>query len=146
VKPAICAWGQTGFSDTRPYYTHPVVELPELHMIMRHLVLHDACCSHCGGVIKAQMPPEASAGYGPRLTVLIGEVSGSQRSSGSAVQEFCQSVLGVAISQGAIQRGVDRVSEAIQPHYQAIAAKAREAKVNYIGETNWYQHGVLAWL
>jgi transposase len=54
--------------------------------------------------------------------------------------------LGVPISQGAIQRAVDRVSEAIQPHYEAIAAEAREAKVNYIDETSWYQHGKLAWL
>jgi transposase len=146
VKPRLCACGQTGFSDTRPYDTHQVIELPELHMIVRHVVLHEACCAHCGGVIKAQVPPEASAGYGPRLTALIGELSGSQRSSRRAVQAFCQSVLGVAISQGAIQRAVDRVSEAIQPHYEAMAAKAREATVNSIDETSWYQHGVLAWL
>jgi transposase len=41
---------------------------------------------------------------------------------------------------------VDRVSEAIQPQYEAIAEKARAAKVNYVDETAWYQHGVLAWL
>jgi transposase len=62
------------------------------------------------------------------------------------VQEFCASVLGVPISRGAIQRVVDRVSEAITPHYEAIAGKARSAQVNYIDETAWYQHGVLAWL
>jgi len=73
-------------------------------------------------------------------------LSGSQRVSRSLVQEFCQSVLGVSISRGAIQRAVDRVSEAIQPHYEAIAEKARQAQVNYIDETAWYQHGVLAWL
>ena len=92
------------------------------------------------------MPPEVRYGYGPRLTALIGELSGSQRDSRSAVQEFCTSVLGVPISRGAIQRAVDRVSEAIHPHYDAIAEKARQAKVNYIDETSWYQHGVLAWL
>jgi transposase len=43
--------------------------------------------------------------------------------------------LGVPISRGAIQRTVDRVAE-----------KARSAQVNYIDETAWYQHGVLAWL
>ena len=92
------------------------------------------------------MPAEASAGQGPRLTALIGELSGSQRISRSAVQAFCASVLGVHLSRGAIQRAVDRVSEAIQPLYEAMAAKAREATVNYIDETAWYQHGVLAWL
>jgi hypothetical protein len=80
------------------------------------------------------------------LTALIGELSGSQRGGRSAVQEFCTSVLGVPISRGAIQRGVDRVSEAITPRYEAMAGKARSTKVNYIDETAWYQHGVLAWL
>jgi transposase len=55
-------------------------------------------------------------------------------------------VLGVPISRGAIQRTVDRVSEAISPHYEAIATQARTAKVNYIDETAWYKHGLLAWL
>ena len=146
VKPPACACGQTEFPDTSPYYTHQVIELPELTMIVRHFVLHEACCPQCGRLTKAHVPPAACAGYGPRLTALIGELSGPQRSSRSAVQEFCQSVLGVAISQGGIQRAVERVSEAIQPHYAAIATKAREAKVNYIDETGWYQHGVLAWL
>jgi transposase len=80
------------------------------------------------------------------LTALIGELSGGQRDSRTAVQEFCASVLRVPISRGAIQRAVDRVSEAIRPHYEAIATQARTAKVNYIDETAWYQHGVLAWL
>ena len=80
------------------------------------------------------------------MTALIGELSGGQRDSRSAVQEFCQSVLGVPISRGAIQRAVDRVSEAIKPHYEAIATQARAVKVDYIDETAWYQHGVLAWL
>jgi transposase len=146
VKPPACVCGQRVCLDTSPFYTHQVIELPEINMIVRHFVLHEVCCPQCGRVTKAHVPPEACAGYGPRLTALIGELSGSQRSSRSAVQEFCQSVLGVAISQGAIQRAVDRVSEALTPHYEAIAEQARRARVNYIDETGWYQHGVLAWL
>ena len=146
VKPPACACGQTECLDTSPYYTHQVIELPEIQMIVRHFVLYEAYCPQCGNVTKAHVPPEASAGQGPRLTALIGELSGSQRDSRSAVQEFCASVLGVHLSRGALQRAVDRVSEAIQPHYDAMAAKAREATVNYIDETTWYQHGVLAWL
>ncbi len=132
VKPPACACGQTGFPDTSPYYTHQVIELPELQMIVRHVVLHEARCPQCGRVTKAQAPPQASSGYGPRLTALIGELSGSQRDSRGAVQEFCTSVLGVPISRGAIQRAVDRVSKAISPHYEAIATQARTAQVNYI--------------
>ena len=115
-------------------------------MLVRHFVLYEAYCPHCGQITKAQVPPEAAAGHGPRLTALIGELSGSQRTSRSAVQAFCASVLGVHLSRGTIQRAVDRVSEAIQPLHDAVAAKAREATVNYIDETAWYQHGMLAWL
>jgi transposase len=75
----------------------------------------------------------------------MGELSGSQRDSRSTAQEFCASVLGISISRGAIQRTVDRVSEALIPHYNAITEKARRAPVNYIDETSWYQHSVLAW-
>jgi transposase len=146
VKPEACGCGQREFPETQPYYTHQVIELPEIQMVVKHFVLHKACCPQCGRLLKAPLPEAHRYGYGPRLTALIGELSGSQRGSRSAVQEFCTSVLGIPMSRGTIQRAVDRVSEAIKPHYEAIAGKAREAKVNYIDETAWYQHGVLAWL
>jgi transposase len=41
---------------------------------------------------------------------------------------------------------VDRVSQALTPHDERIAEHARQAPVNYIDATAWYQHGVLAWL
>jgi transposase len=89
------------------------MELPEIQMSVTHVVLHEAYCAPCGRIIKAELPVEYRYGYGPRLTALIRGLSGSQRDSRSAVQEFCTSVLGIPISRGAIQRAVDRVSEAI---------------------------------
>jgi transposase len=146
VKPEACPCGQREFPDTRPYYTHQLIELPEIQIVVKHMVLHEAHCPRCGHLIKAELPAEYRYGYGPRLTALIGELSGSQRDSRSMVQEFCTSVLGVSISRGAIQRCVDRVSHAIQPYYDAIAEQARAAQVNHVDETAWYQHGVLMWL
>jgi transposase len=146
VTPDVCPCGQQEFPTTVPYHTHQVIELPEIQMAVTHVVLHEGHCPGCGRLLKAELPAEYRYGYGPRFTALIGELSGSQRGSRSAVQEFCISVLGMPISRGAIQRVVDRVSEAITPHYEAIAGKARSTKVNYIDETAWYQHGVLAWL
>jgi transposase len=146
VIPKACTCGQQESSATTPYYTHQVIELPDIQMVVTHVVLHEMRCPRCGRLLKAELPAEYRYGYGPRLTALIGELSGPQRDSRSAVQEFCTSVLGVPISRGAIQRAVDRVSEAIKPQYEAIAEKARAAKVNYVDETAWYQHGVLAWL
>ena len=138
VKPETCPCGQREFPGIRPYYTHQIIELPEIRMAVTHVVLHEARCAQCGRSLKAPLPAEYRYGHGPRLTALIGELSGPQRGSRSAVQEFCASVLGVSISHGAIQRAVDRVSEAIAPYYEAVAAKARDAPVNYIDETAWY--------
>jgi transposase len=41
---------------------------------------------------------------------------------------------------------VDRVSEAIVPHYTAIGEVARTSAVNYIDETSWLLHGDRQWL
>ena len=54
-----------GVSRNAPYYTHQVIELPEIRMIVRHFVLHEACCPQCGRVTKAQVPTAAPAGMGP---------------------------------------------------------------------------------
>ncbi|MBW1976297.1 MAG: transposase [Deltaproteobacteria bacterium] len=62
------------------------------------------------------------------------------------VQGFYHSVLGLPISLGAIQKVIDRASEATLPHYEAIRDKARSSKVNHIDETPWYDSGGLHWL
>jgi len=54
--------------------------------------------------------------------------------------------LGIPLSRGAIQKLVDRVSEAILPHYNTIGDVARASLVNYIDETSWLLHGDRNWL
>ena len=62
------------------------------------------------------------------------------------MQDLCASVFGIPLSKGAIQKMVDRVSEAIVPHYTAIGEVARASLVNYIDETSWLMHGDRHWL
>jgi len=146
VPPKLCVCGHHEFTNHKAYYTHQHIELPEIEMQITHFVLQEGECTACRRISKGVAPEGFQVGYGPRLTGLIGELSGSQRGSRSAVKEFCQSVLRIPISCGGIQRCVDRASQAILPYYEAIAAKARSCKVNFVDETSWYQHGVLAWL
>jgi transposase len=72
-------------------------------MAVTHVVLNETRCPRYGRRLKAELPAEYRDGDGPRLTALVGELSGSQRDSRSMVQEFCASVLGMPISRGAIQ-------------------------------------------
>src|SRR5262249_34056619 len=146
VRPEPCACGNTTFALSRPYHTHQVLELPPIAMDVTHWVLHQGWCAECGRWRKAQVPPEHATGYGPRFSALMGEIAGTYGNGRRMVQTFCASVLHVPISLGAIQKVLDRVAQAIEPHYTAIATQVRHAVVNYIDETPWFLAHALQWL
>ena len=95
---------------------------------------------------QSQVPAEHATGYGPRLSALMSELAGAYGNGRRLVQTFCASVLQIPISLGAIQKVLDRVAQAIEPHYSAIATQARHAPVNYIDETPWFCTSTLQWL
>jgi transposase len=146
LRPERCPCGNTTFAATRPYYTHQVLELPPIELEVQHFVLHQGWCTACGTEHKAHVPPEHATGYGPRVSALMGELAGTYGNGRRMVQTFCASVLGVPISLGAIQKVLDRVTQAIDPYYAVIARQARQAPVNYIDETPWYCRNALEWL
>jgi len=76
----------------------------------------------------------------------MGELAGTYGNGRRIVQMFCASVLQVPVSLGAIQKVLDRVTQAIDPYYAVIARQARQASVNYIDETPWYCLNTLEWL
>jgi transposase len=146
LRPERCACGNTTFALTTPYHTHQVIELPAIAMEVTHWVLHQGWCVDCGRWTKAQVPAEHATGYGPRFSALMGELAGTYGNGRRIVQTFCASVLQVPISLGAIQKVLDRVTQAIAPYYAVIAQQARQALVNYIDETPWYCRNALEWL
>jgi len=129
-----------------PYYTHQEIELPEIKMDVLHFILHKGKCSKCGRLLKAKMPLSHQTGYGPRVSALIAEMSGIQGNSRKTVHDFCKSVLNFSISTGAIQKVVDRASEALAPVYEKIGELARKSDINHIDETSWFKNGMLHWL
>ena len=66
LPPPQCTCGHTALTGTRAYHTHQVIELPAIQMAVTHLVLQEAWCPVCAQWTKAQVPPEYTAGYGPR--------------------------------------------------------------------------------
>lgn len=148
THPQSCGCGCSTFipESIKPYYTHQVIELPEIKMDVLHLILNQGRCSKCGKTVKAKVPNEYKTGYGPRFSALIAEMSGIQGNSRETVRTFCKSVFNIKISIGAIQRVIDRASEAIVPYYDAIGELARKDSVNHVDETSWFQKGKLRWL
>jgi transposase len=146
VAPAPCSCGCGSYGELKPFYTHQHLELPQIEVAVTHFVLLKGACTGCGKINKARVPSEYRSGYGPRMSAVIAELAGSHGDSRSTVQNFCASVLGVSISLGAIQKVLDRASEAIKPHYEAIGDQARRQAVNHADETSWQLKGALCWL
>jgi len=146
IKPDICRCGNPKFDHVEAFYTHQQIELPEIELKVTHFLLHKGCCSRCGQSVSAKLDPEQRPGYGPRMSALIAELSGMQGVSRKAVQQFLSSVLEVSISTGAIQKVIDRISNAVEPAYERIGQLARSEPVGYIDETSWFKAGKLHWL
>ena len=142
--PCTCGCGRT--SKPKPYYIHQFIELPEITLDVRHLILYRARCAGCGKTVKAVIPREQRTGFGSRLSALMAELCGVHGDSRRAVQDFLLSVLGLPVSQGGIQKVLDRVSAAIAPHYAAIEEVAHAASVNHVDETSWRRNGRRTWL
>ena len=104
LYPAPCACGHGNIGTPTLYHTHQMIELPPLDMQITHWLLYQARCVGCGRLIKANVPSAYATGYGPRLSGLIGELSGMHGTSRRLMQDFCHSVLHIPISLGAIQK------------------------------------------
>jgi transposase len=68
------------------------------------------------------------------------------RTSWRLVPDFCPSVFTIPLSLGAVQKVIQRGSQALVPHHEAMATLAHQAPVGYIDETPWYCHNALQWL
>ena len=149
VNPGTCPCGSTEVLGAEPYYTHQHIELPEIRPEVTHVHLLQGRCAGCGRRVRAKrdhLPLAEQLGFGPRLTSLVGLLSGVVGVSRRDVRRILHSVLGVPASLGAIQRMVDRTSRAIEPHYQAIGEQVHSAPVNHVDETSWRCQAVLQWL
>ena len=146
ILPGRCTCGSTNHVEPKPYYTHQVVELPEIELIVEDYVLYQARCRECGKKVKGEIPLEKRTGYGPRLSAMAVELTGVHGDSRRGVQDFINSVFNVSVSQGALQKILNRAQEAITPHYEAIREAAQQAPVNHIDETSWKTNGKLRWL
>jgi transposase len=130
----------------QPFYVHQHIELPGIKLDVSHFILQQCDCPNCGRTVKAQLPPDKATGYGPRFTALVGELSGVKAMSRNDVKQLCESVLGVSIATGTIQKIIDRNSEALLPVYARIGRIARNFWCNYIDETSWFKEHDLHWL
>ena len=120
----------TTFALTTPYHTHQVLELPPIALEVTHWALHRGWCPDRGRWSKAWCA-RACHRVWPPVECLDERLAGAYGNGRRLVQTFCASVLQIPISLGAIQKVLDRVVQAIEPHYGAIATQARHAQPSH---------------
>ena len=122
-------------------HIHQHLELRENPVDITHVHVQTGVCRHCGTPISAPVPPQFQGAYGPRLEALITYLDSRTGTTRRQLEELCQDVFGISISQGAIQNILDRTSDAILPYYNAIAISIRRSWYNHFDETSWRTHG-----
>lgn len=106
-----------------------------IQRIVTHFRIWECVCDDCGKRFTPELPKEAKGGNGPCITAFIGLLT-ALGVSRRKIQAFFKQIADLDISQGGIQKCLDKVSSAITPHYNAIAREARRVEVNYVDETS----------
>ncbi|HSF33847.1 MAG TPA: transposase, partial [Candidatus Tectomicrobia bacterium] len=138
--------GQGNVIALSPSHTHQVSELPPIEMEIHQVVLPQGHGQGGGRQLKAPGPSPEQAGSGPPLSARIGALAGLHRPSWRLVQACCHSVCHIPLSLGAVPKVLNRGSQAIVPHYEAMATLAHQAPVGSMEETPWYGQNALPWL
>lgn len=126
---------------------HQVVELPPVKPHVTEYLMHARYCAGCKGWTWAQLPNNVQRGvFGPRLTCLVGLLSGQYRQSKRLMQDFLSTVLNVKISLGSVPKLEGKVSAALEAPVEEAKAFVKEADVVHMDETGWRERLKRAWL
>ena len=126
LYPERCTCGHTAFAMMTPSQTHQVIELPPLRWSPT------GCCIGAAvwGVVRGTRPASPRACHGLWAAVQCP----AQRTGWDVWQRAADGAdllcvcLRVPLSLGAIQKVLDRVTQAIAPHYEAIAGTLAERR------------------
>ena len=115
---------------------HQVIEIPPITPFVIEHRLHRLVCPCCSTSTCAPLPPAVEASrYGPKLSGLVGLLTGSFPLSFSKVQLLLDQLLGVEISRGALSDMRQRLSAALEPITSEAHQAALGQPVAYVDET-----------
>lgn len=128
-------------------YSFPTYDIPEIGIITKESVVHVYECDKCGFVFEGTHPEIPIAGHiGPRLqsyfTVLKHHFGGAY----DKISSFSRSVFGDSFCADAINNSIGNVASALEPSYNNIQEKIKEAPVKQSDETGWPVDGKPWWL
>jgi transposase len=119
------------------------VELPPLKPHVTQYERHCVSCPKCRHKTWASTDSIPTTPFGPRLSAVIGLLTGIYHLSRRSAVSLVGDVLGIHLSLGAVSTIEGRVSEAVKAPVDEAWAKLDEALVKHTDGTSWFQAGVM---
>lgn len=138
-----CAASLSG-DDPEPQ-RRQVAEIPPIQPHVTEYRVHTLTCRCCGGRTTAAAPSAATGAFGPRLSAMVGLLSGVYRLGKRPVKQLLADLFGLSISTGMICKLQRRAAELLMPVYDQLRQHVRTQDVN-IDETGWREDKKRAWL
>lgn len=125
---------------------HQVMEIPPIEPHTTEYRLHAVVC-RCGACTRAELPEGVSPSpFGPRLTGIVGLLTGVHSVPRRAAQSLVSELFGVEMSLGAVSNCERRLSDALATAVEDAFAHVLNAAVKHADATSWYLNNRLCQL
>jgi len=108
---------------------------------------HASWCPSCRAIHYAPFPATVEAGglFGPRLTTLVAYMKGVCHASFSTIRKFLRDIVGVRVSRGYLRKLIAKMSDALEPTFEALLAALPDQPAIHIDETGHKDNGDRFW-
>jgi transposase len=148
LKPTECrrCGDKLSGSDPEPL-RHQVWELPEIKPLVTEYQRHRLECRGCGAITCADLPYGVPLGQsGPRLMAFAALLMAYYRQSKRRTAEFLRTLLGQPCCAALTVKIENKVTAAVRPAYEELAAQLPSQKHVSIDETGTKEENLPAWL
>lgn len=147
LNPAECSRCKSTTFDDNIISTdvRQVVELPEMPPEITQYNIHTCRCSNCGKHVKANIPPEAQYGFGPRLMGLVTSLSGEFRLSKRQVTALVGKI-GIRICTGSVCKIHERAGVILKNPYEEIKKYTLQKDHLNADESHWMTLNQKRWI
>jgi transposase len=146
LKPSTCRDCRHPLTGDDPNPAiHQVHDIPVVKPHVTEYRCHRLACPHCGTTTVAEVPAEATTGYGPRAQAVAAMLTGSCRLGKRGTSQLFDDLFGLPLSPAMVCKLQHRTAEALKPVAEEALAYTRQHPAN-VDETGWTEGRHRAWL
>jgi len=133
--------------DADDVLRHQLTELPPVVPTTIEYRLHCMTCPRCGKLTTAALPDGVTmSAFGPRLTAIVGILTGCYRMSKRVTVEVMHDLFGVEMSVGSVTACEQSISESVAAPVAEAHAFVQKQAIVHADETGWRERRTRAWL